>query len=120
MLTYRPRTLTTIAPTCTICGSDRSFVYAEPATTEYEICAYTCSVCQYALYLVEQIRRRTEVRCQACAGTGFPIVNQPARLGRRIYPAPCQQCMGKGRVIRSAGKRTMSTLLNAGATEPTA
>jgi DnaJ-class molecular chaperone len=40
----------------------------------------------------------TEVRCSACGGTGFPTVAQPAQTGRRIYPLPCKQCSGKGRV----------------------
>jgi DnaJ-class molecular chaperone len=39
-----------------------------------------------------------EVVCSACDGTGFPKVSQPAQPGRRIYPAPCKQCLGKGRI----------------------
>jgi hypothetical protein len=39
-----------------------------------------------------------EVRCDACGGTGHPPVRQP-RPGRRIYPAPCKKCGGKGRVV---------------------
>jgi DnaJ-class molecular chaperone len=42
-----------------------------------------------------------EVVCSACGGTGFPKVAQPAQPGRKIYPPPCKQCLGKGR-IRSA------------------
>jgi len=33
-----------------------------------------------------------------CHGTGFPKVKQPVQPGRRIYPAPCKECAGKGRV----------------------
>jgi DnaJ-class molecular chaperone len=44
----------------------------------------------------------TEVICPACNGTGFPTVMQPVQPGRKIYPAPCKQCSGKGR-IASAG-----------------
>jgi hypothetical protein len=33
-------------------------------------------------------------------GTGFPPVRQP-EPGRRIYPAPCRQCGGKGRGSRA-------------------
>jgi DnaJ-class molecular chaperone len=40
----------------------------------------------------------TEVSCPACGGTGFPAVAQPAKPGRRIFPPPCKQCLGKGRI----------------------
>jgi DnaJ-class molecular chaperone len=40
----------------------------------------------------------TEVECPGCNGTGFPAVVQAAQAGRRIYPPPCKQCLGKGRV----------------------
>jgi DnaJ-class molecular chaperone len=40
----------------------------------------------------------TEVKCAACDGTGFPSVAQPAQAERKIYPPPCKQCFGKGRV----------------------
>lgn len=39
-----------------------------------------------------------EVKCSACDGTGFPTVAQPAQPERKIYPAPCKQCFGKGRI----------------------
>jgi DnaJ-class molecular chaperone len=39
-----------------------------------------------------------EEKCPACGGTGFPIVKQPTP-GRRIYPAPCKICAGKGRLL---------------------
>jgi DnaJ-class molecular chaperone len=38
-----------------------------------------------------------EVKCPACDGTGFPTVTQP-KPGRKIYPAPCKECAGKGRI----------------------
>ena len=40
----------------------------------------------------------TEIECEACGGTGFPAVKQPIDPKRRIYPAPCKECGGKGRV----------------------
>jgi DnaJ-class molecular chaperone len=40
-----------------------------------------------------------EIRCEACNGTGFPQVKQPKKPGRKIYPAPCRKCGGKGRVV---------------------
>jgi hypothetical protein len=40
----------------------------------------------------------TETNCPACEGTGFPLVPQPEQAGRKIYPAPCTQCFGKGRI----------------------
>ena len=39
-----------------------------------------------------------EQRCPACDGRGVPAVKQPAVPGRKIYPAPCKKCGGKGRV----------------------
>jgi DnaJ-class molecular chaperone len=39
-----------------------------------------------------------EQRCPACNGTGFPLVAQPDKPSRRIFPATCGGCMGKGRV----------------------
>jgi DnaJ-class molecular chaperone len=39
----------------------------------------------------------TEVDCPACEGTGYPAVAQP-QPGRRIFPARCKQCHGKGRI----------------------
>jgi DnaJ-class molecular chaperone len=46
-----------------------------------------------------------EVKCEACNGTGFPPVIQPARPGRRIYPPPCTVCGGKGRISAQAVKK---------------
>lgn len=40
-----------------------------------------------------------EVKCPACSGTGFPTVVQP-KPGRKIYPAPCKECAGKGRISK--------------------
>jgi DnaJ-class molecular chaperone len=42
--------------------------------------------------------RSTEQECPTCNGTGFPVVKQPDRPERKIYPAPCEKCGGKGRV----------------------
>jgi len=44
----------------------------------------------------------TEVECPACEGTGFPKVTQLVKPGRKIFPAPCKQCFGKGRLARAA------------------
>jgi len=41
---------------------------------------------------------RTEVHCPECEGTGFTRVTQPSEPGRKIYPASCKQCLGKGRI----------------------
>jgi DnaJ-class molecular chaperone len=38
-----------------------------------------------------------EIDCEACNGTGFPPVAQTVP-GRRVYPAPCKKCGGKGRL----------------------
>jgi DnaJ-class molecular chaperone len=42
----------------------------------------------------------TEVECDACGGTGYPPVKEISP-GRRIYPAPCKACGGKGRLSKS-------------------
>ena len=47
------------------------------------------------------VRVATEIECPACEGTGFPAVAQPAEPGRKIYPAPCKACLGKGRLARN-------------------
>jgi DnaJ-class molecular chaperone len=39
-----------------------------------------------------------EVICLACDGTGFQKLKQPTEPGRRIYPATCKECLGKGKV----------------------
>jgi DnaJ-class molecular chaperone len=39
-----------------------------------------------------------EVECPGCDGTGFPTVKKPIQPGKKIYPAPCKQCLGKGRI----------------------
>jgi DnaJ-class molecular chaperone len=39
-----------------------------------------------------------EIRCPTCNGTGFPKVKQPIQPGHRIYPPPCKECAGKGRI----------------------
>ena len=49
-----------------------------------------------------------EFKCPACKGTGFPAVKQPAEPGRKIYPARCERCDGKGwifEVWRRIGQR---------------
>ncbi len=49
------------------------------------------------------MERATEIKCEACGGTGFPQVRQPAKPGTRIYPAPCKTCGGKGRMSLGKG-----------------
>ena len=39
-----------------------------------------------------------EGKCPSCAGTGFPKVEQPVEPIRKIFPAPCKECAGKGRL----------------------
>lgn len=46
--------------------------------------------------------RLPEIKCSACGGTGFPKVKQPVQPGRRIFPAPCSWCLGKGRLTVAA------------------
>jgi DnaJ-class molecular chaperone len=42
-----------------------------------------------------------EIKCDACNGTGFPTVMQPVQPGKKIYPAPCKKCGGKGRIKKA-------------------
>lgn len=42
-----------------------------------------------------------EITCSACNGSGFPEVKQPDQPGRKIYPAKCKECGGKGRIAPS-------------------
>ena len=51
----------------------------------------------------KQAEKPVEHKCPACDGTGFPAVTKPMQPGRRIYPAPCKQCGGKGRTRETAG-----------------
>jgi DnaJ-class molecular chaperone len=39
-----------------------------------------------------------EHTCPACNGTGFPVIAQPVRPDRKIYPAKCKACQGKGKI----------------------
>jgi DnaJ-class molecular chaperone len=43
-----------------------------------------------------------EQECPACNGTGYPVVTQPVQPGHKIYPAPCKNCGGKGRIPEDA------------------
>jgi DnaJ-class molecular chaperone len=42
------------------------------------------------------LAKAAEFKCPACKGTGFAAVKQPAKPGRKIYPARCKRCDGKG------------------------
>ena len=37
-----------------------------------------------------------EFKCPACKGTGLQAVKRAAQPGRKIYPARCERCDGKG------------------------
>jgi DnaJ-class molecular chaperone len=39
--------------------------------------------------------------CEACKGRGFPVVMQPLKPGRKIYPAKCKACDGKGKITET-------------------
>lgn len=41
-----------------------------------------------------------EIKCEACNGTGHQVVKQPSQPGRRMYPARCKECDGKGRITK--------------------
>jgi DnaJ-class molecular chaperone len=39
-----------------------------------------------------------EHTCPGCSGTGVASVMQPVKPGRKIYPARCKACEGKGKI----------------------
>jgi hypothetical protein len=39
-----------------------------------------------------------EQTCPACNGAGCHVMTQPVHPGRRIYPARCTECDGKGKI----------------------
>jgi DnaJ-class molecular chaperone len=49
-----------------------------------------------------------EKECSAGSGTGFPPTKQPAQPGRRIYPARCEKCGGKGKITKAGSGHTES------------
>jgi len=48
----------------------------------------------------------TEVKCPACFGIGYPTIKQPKQADRKIYPARCVRCSGKGRILTKRKWRT--------------
>jgi hypothetical protein len=42
-----------------------------------------------------------EHTCEACMGTGYPVVQQPVQPGRKIYPVKCNACEGKGKIAEA-------------------
>lgn len=54
---------------------------------------------------VQMKTKLIEYECPECNGTGFPKVPQPVQPGRKIYPAPCKNCGGKGRITEAAQLR---------------
>ena len=41
-----------------------------------------------------------EMICPACDGKGVQKMTQPTEPGRKIYPPPCKECLGKGHVAK--------------------
>ena len=42
-----------------------------------------------------KIKERT---CEACMGTGYPVVLQPVQPGRKIYPVECMPAKARERL----------------------
>ena len=66
--------------------------------------AMSCSKTQQNGVEGHKREKPTEVKCQACKGTGFLAVIQPAQPGRRIHPPSCTKWAGKGRITKVAGR----------------
>jgi DnaJ-class molecular chaperone len=50
----------------------------------------------YRCAMPTMLPRVIERKCPVCDGSGHPPVKQPKEPGRRIYPARCERCDGKG------------------------
>ena len=50
------------------------------------------------LFGAVQLSDEIEVKCEACGGTGIQIAKQPSEPTKRIFPARCKVCEGKGRI----------------------
>ena len=48
-----------------------------------------------------RVSNPNEQRCPACDGTGVLATIQPEQPDRRIYPPPCGECDGKGRIPKA-------------------
>jgi DnaJ-class molecular chaperone len=44
---------------------------------------------------------KSEVVCDECNGRGTPPRIKDSARGRKLYPAPCTKCQGKGRLVVS-------------------
>lgn len=93
-------------PICIACNVRRELIEIERSTKTYEIFRYRCPVCKSILRLGRgpALRRATEKKCSACNGSGFKPVRLVPQPGRKIYPARCEKCGGKGRVRRAANQ----------------
>ena len=49
----------------------------------------------------ERLINPNEKRCPACDGSGVLATIQPVQPGRRIYPPPCGECDGRGRIPKA-------------------
>jgi len=49
-----------------------------------------------------EIALSDQIKCEACDGTGVQIPIKPSEPGKRVYPARCKICYGKGRVPKKS------------------
>ena len=49
----------------------------------------------------KRLANPNDKRCPACDGTGVLATIQPEQPDRRIYPPPCGECDGKGRIPKA-------------------
>jgi hypothetical protein len=53
---------------------------------------------QKANFMKTLRQQGAEIKCPSCNGSGFAKVQQPSQPDRKIYPPPCKECLGKGRI----------------------
>jgi DnaJ-class molecular chaperone len=64
--------------------------------------AESLSTRRLKVQMKKQSGKPAEHNCPACNGTGFAAVTQPLQPVRKIYPARCKNCAGKGRITEAA------------------
>jgi DnaJ-class molecular chaperone len=57
-----------------------------------------------------RVANPNEQRCPACDGMGVLAAIQPVQPGRRMYPPPCEECGGRGRIPKADNEMALPLL----------